>query len=118
MAEAPWFMQGDGFNALAEFRGLLHAVGAPGVHLLAEFVHLQENVGVSGLPKADFATSQVDGLYCRLMEGWAVFYTAANGAIHRCRIGIILVGRLNPRSLRELESEAEIRLRGVWSFDD
>ena len=112
MPDAPLFIQGQGVDALAEYTAFLHAVGEPAAHLLAEFVHLQQN-GLSALRDADLNATQVIGLCCRVVEAWAVFYVAKEGSLSRntCRVGIVHVGRVNPPPFGQLESEAEKRLR-------
>jgi len=70
MAAAPFFIQGDGVDAVAEFSAFLDAVGEPASHLFAEFVDIQANGSLSDIPEADNAATHVRGLYCRQLAGW------------------------------------------------
>jgi len=114
MAAAPFFIQGDGVNALAEYWAFIDAVGAPASHLLAEFVDIQKHGEITEFTAADYEATRVVGLYCRRLEGWAIFYIVRYGSVPgqpRCLIGIVRVGSLNPHSFDAMESEAETRLR-------
>jgi hypothetical protein len=111
VAEAPWFIRGDGVDALAEYRAFLDAVGEPASHLFAELVDVQENGPLSSIiHNANNVATHVRDLYCRIIEGWAVFFHVRQ-AQNRCPIGIVHVGSLNPHPFDALKSEAQARLR-------
>ena len=108
----PHFVQGEGIDAVAEYRRFLDDVGEAASHLLAELADLQHRGRLEDIPEADDLATAVRGLYCRRVAGWAVFY-AAQWAWNRCRIRVVLVAPLNPHPFGALESEAEARLRDL-----
>jgi hypothetical protein len=108
--QAPFFFQGERGDAVAEYREFLDAVEDAALHLLAEFTNFQAHGTLADIRREDDAATKVRGLYCRHVEGWVVFYTAAQAGVG-CQIEIILVGSLNPHSFEALENEAEARLR-------
>lgn len=106
----PYFAKWETVNAAAEYTRFANAVGDPAVHLLAWLAHVHNKGKLSDIPNADGASTRVRGLYCRRVEGWAIFYTAELEE-GNCRIKVVHVGSLNPHSFDALESEAEGRLR-------
>lgn len=106
--EPPDFVRESGeADAVAEFTKFATAVGEPASHLLAELAVIHNYGTLSDIPTADEAATNVQGLYCRRLMDWAVFYAVSNP----CRITVVHVGHLNPDPFRALESEAANRLR-------
>jgi hypothetical protein len=68
---------------------------------------IQENGSIGDIPITD--RTRVEGLYCRHLDGWVVFYIAEQRG--HCLIGVVHVGSLNPHSYKALEIEAESRLK-------
>jgi len=107
MRAPPFFIEGDGVNASHEFMAFLNAVEVPAAHLLAEFMSIQESGSIDDIPVTD--RTRVEGMYCRHLDDWVVFYIAEQKS--SCLIGIVYVGSLNPHSYKALEIEAESRLK-------
>lgn len=104
----PYFAKGATVNAVAEFRAFVDAVGLPAVELLAELTSLHNSGDISDIPTKDKNATHVRGLYCRHIEGWAIFYATET---KRCRITVMHAATLNPHSFSALENEATHRLR-------
>ena len=104
----PKFVRGKGVDAVAEFKAFVVAVEKPAAHLLAELIDIQNSGAPSGIPTADGAATSVRGLYCRKLNGWAVFYTFEPKPF---RIMVIYVARLSPSPFSTLEGEAADRMR-------
>ena len=105
--EPPSFLQqSGGFDAIAEFRSFASAVGSPAAHLLAELADIK--AGGSPVPVTDDQATQVVGMFCRKIDGWAVFYrTSGSGG----GLTVILVGVDDPGKFGILEGEADHRSR-------
>jgi hypothetical protein len=104
----PYFARGGSVNAVAEFRAFVDAVGLPAVELLAELTSLHNSGDISDIPTSDKNATNVRGLCCRHVGGWAIFYATETML---CRITIIHAASLNPHSFTAVESEAANRLR-------
>ena len=66
---------------------------------------VKDGFGIGG--PADVDATAVQGMFCRRVSGWAVFYAATRSPF---AITILHVASLNPHSFQALESEAETRL--------
>jgi hypothetical protein len=108
MISPPSFAKGGtNVDAVAEFRAFVGAVGEPAASFLAELADLQNHGVFSDIPKPDISATSVNGLYCRVLVGWAVFYTARRSPFE---VTILHAGTLNPHPFHLRESEAAIRL--------
>lgn len=107
MISPPSFAKGGPVDAVAEFSAFIIAVGESGASLLAELSDLNSNGAFADIPASDSKATTASDLYCRVVDGWAVFYTARR---YPFEITVLHVASLNPHPFRERESEAVRRL--------